>query len=131
MRLPLHFFDVDQSFDTREDRVKAAIQVYHIRVVHLFDTGRPYGGCTVAYAPEVFDNTGYPKGKFAKVSVAWCNNRDRYSRPEGELVAVEKLLSNQFLTLPIYQRNHPVRTLKEMFWPMVINEVYENSEVIW
>lgn len=106
------------------DEIQDTIADNHIRIVHLFNKKYPYGGCTIAYAPEVYDSQGYPRGKFAKVAVAWCSNRDRYSRPLGEYLAVSKWANGETVVLPIYVSGHPVRQLKLMFFDLVAQDSY-------
>ena len=96
-------------------KTKGLIQYNYIRVVHLFNKQAPNGGLTVAYKPEQHDSTGYPTGKFAKVAVAVCNKKDRYSRKRGEEIAVNNLLNGHCVVLPLYKTGHPVRALKEIF----------------
>lgn len=103
--------------DVKEQReyLKKLIAQEHIRVVHLFDKDFPYGGCTIAYRPERHDNSGFPTGRFARVSVAYCSPSDRYSRRTGEAIAVGKLIGNESVLMPIYRNKHPVKNLKSIF----------------
>lgn len=97
------------SSDTRD-----LIQQHYIRVVHLFNKDHPMGGTTIAYKPEQHRD-GYPTGKFARVAVAYCNKKDRYSRRLGEELAVNNLMAGEFMLLPIYKYGKPVITLKQIF----------------
>jgi len=100
---------------------KELIEQHHIRVVHFFNKTNPKGGCTVAYAPEIYDNTGYPKGKFARVSVAWCNPSDMYNRKVGEAIAIDCMLAGECILLPIFITGHPVRVLRDIFQDALFN----------
>lgn len=117
MQLELFTTPMDQPVTTKE-----LIAMHHIRVVHLFDKESPRGGCTVAYMPEIHDGAGYPKGKFARVAVAWCNPSDTYDRKTGELIAVELLLDGNCVLMPIYPGGHPVRRLRSMFYENLIED---------
>jgi hypothetical protein len=86
-----------------------------VRVVHLFDKEDPQGGATIAYRPLICNSVGFPQGKFAEVSIAWCNKLDRYDRKLGELIALTKLHRGECVTMPIYIDNQPVHTLKTIF----------------
>ena len=91
-----------------------------VRVVHLFDKANPQGGLTVAYKPQICTSTGFPRGKFAEVSLAWCNPKDRYDRKLGELIALNKLERGESVLLPLYANGTPVRELKRMFEQHVV-----------
>lgn len=119
MQLELFTTPMDQSVTTKD-----LIAMHHIRVVHFFDKWYPKGGCTVAYRPEIYDYTGYPKGKFARVAVAWCNPKDTYDRKAGEAVAVELLMEGNYNLMPIYVEGHPVRALRAMFQDSLIYHKY-------
>ncbi len=110
---------------------KDLIDRYHIRVVHFFNKTFPEGGCTVAYMPEIYDNTGYPKGKFARVSVAWCNPKDIYNRKTGEAIAVDLLLSGDNIIMPIYKHGHPVRALRQIFYDTLLLHSYDLDYSDW
>lgn len=101
---------LDDPAETK--RIKAE---QHIRVVHIFDKHYPYGGVTIAYRPERHDSSGFPTGKFASVSVAYCNPSDRYSRRTGEAVAIGNLISGSSILMPVYFNGHPVRNLIDIF----------------
>lgn len=116
---------MDQPVTTKE-----LIAKHHIRVVHFFDKWCPKGGCTVAYQPEIYDNTGYPKGKFARVAAAWCNPRDTYDRNTGEAIAVDLLINGNYNLMPIYGRGHPVRALRSIFQDTLIYHEYEYNIVV-
>lgn len=88
-----------------------------VRVVHLFDKANPQGGLTIAYKPQICTSAGFPKGKFAEVSLAWCNPKDRYDRKLGELIALNKLERGESVLVPIYAYGAPVLELKRMFEP--------------
>ena len=109
--LPLDYDYVD------ENSVKEVKANNFIRVVHFFDKDYAYGGITVAYMPVQCDTkTGYPRGKFARVAVAYCRPEDRYSRKTGEILAINNLLCGENILLPIYENGHPVRFLRNMFF---------------
>lgn len=86
-----------------------------VRVVHFFNKQNPQGGLTVAYKPQICNTKGFPSGKFAEVSLAWCNPRDRYDRKLGELIALNKLERGESVLLPIYASGTPVQELRRMF----------------
>lgn len=88
-----------------------------VRVVHFFDKQNPHGGLTIAYKPQICNSKGFPRGKFAEVSLAWCNPGDRYDRKLGELIALNKLMRGESVLLPLYAGGAPVRELKHMFEP--------------
>lgn len=90
-------------------------QSMFVRVVHLFDKQNPRGGATVAYRPLICDSTGFPQGKFAEVSVAWCSKVDTYDRKLGELIALAKLSRGECVSLPLYVGGRPVCKIKQMF----------------
>ena len=90
-----------------------------VRVVHFFDKQNPHGGLTVAYKPQICNQSGFPRGKFAEVALAWCNPVDRYDRKLGELIALNKLMRGESVLLPLYADDTPVRELKRMFEPHV------------
>jgi hypothetical protein len=121
MQLELFNQKMDHLLTTEE-----MIDQFHIRVVHFFDKSNPKGGCTVAYAPEVYDDVGFPKGKFARVAVAWCNPKDMYSRKVGQEIAVSLLIQGNSILLPIYLSGHPVRVLKAIF-----TEVLDKDYLTW
>lgn len=87
----------------------------HIRVVHFFNKYWPQGGATVAYRPILHDSKGNPRGRFAEVSVAYCNPEDRYDRKLGELIALDAMGNGRAINLPVYIEGHPVRYLRNMF----------------
>jgi len=86
-----------------------------VRTIHLFDKNFPYGGTTICYKPQICDNTGYPRGKFAQVSVAYCNPKDRYNRKLGQRLALENLYDGKCILLPVYTNNNPVVVLRDFF----------------
>lgn len=88
-----------------------------VRVVHFFDKQNPHGGLTAAYKPQICNQSGFPRGKFAEVALAWCNPVDRYDRKLGELIALNKLMRGESVLLPLYADDTPVRELKRMFGP--------------
>lgn len=88
-----------------------------VRVVHFFDKQNPCGGLTIAYKPQICNASGFPRGKFAEVSLAWCNPQDRYDRKLGELIAINKLMRGESVLLPLYANQAPVQELKRMFEP--------------
>lgn len=90
-----------------------------VRVVHFFDKQNPHGGLTIAYKPQICNQSGFPRGKFAEVALAWCNPGDRYDRKLGELIALNKLMRGESVLLPLYADGTPVRELKRMFEPYV------------
>jgi hypothetical protein len=109
-------FSEQQLKEVTNVAIKEIIAENHIRVVHLFDKKFSYGGVTVAYQPEKFKSSnGFPLGIFAKVSVAYCNDSDRYCRKTGQSIAVNRLINGEFILLPIYATRQPVNTLKQMF----------------
>ena len=89
-----------------------------VRTVHLFDKNWPNGGTTICYAPEVHDSQGYPRGKFARVSVAYCNTKDRYNRKLGQQLALENMYDGRYILLPIYANKNPVVVLRNFFESM-------------
>lgn len=89
-----------------------------VRTIHLFDKHYPYGGTTICYKPEVHDSQGYPRGKFAQVSVAYCNPKDRYNRKLGQRLALENLYDGHCILLPVYTNGNPVVVLREFFESM-------------
>ncbi len=103
-----------------ETAIKEIIAERHIRVVHLFDKRWPFGGVTVAYQPEKCkQSNGFPVGNFARVAVAYCNDSDRYCRKTGQSIAVNRLINDEFVLLPLYLNRQPVNTLKSMFAMMM------------
>ena len=90
-----------------------------VRVIHIFDKDNSMGGVTLAYRPVLHDSKGYPVGKFADITVAWCSPQDRYNRKMGEALALQRMQVGQCITLPIYVDKAPVRFLKNMFQPML------------
>lgn len=98
-----------------DDDIQEWAESNWVRTIHLFDKNWPYGGTTVCYKPEVYDNTGYPRGKFAQVSVAYCNPKDRYNRKLGQRLALENLYDGKCILLPVYTNNNPVVVLRDFF----------------
>lgn len=95
--------------------LKSWAQDNWVRTVHLFDKNWPYGGTTICYAPEVHDSQGYPRGKFARVSVSYCNTKDRYNRKLGQQLALENMYDGRYILLPIYTNKNPVVVLRDFF----------------
>lgn len=100
--------------DFAPDLLKLKSQ-YNVRTVHLFNKATGRGGATVVYRPMLHDSTGFPKGKFAEIAVAWCAPGDQYDRKLGELLALSKLQSGESIRAPIYVGGKPVIVLRSMF----------------
>lgn len=114
--------------DVYEDFGDALLEMkehYNVRTVHLFNKHNSYGGATIVYRPMLSDSKGFPQGKFAEVSIAWCAPGDRYDRKMGELVALSKMQNGESVSLPIYAEGTPVKQLRAMFEGMAMAQ---NSE---
>lgn len=98
--------------------LKAWAQEHWVRTIHLFNKQNPYGGTTICYKPEVHDAQGFPRGKFAEVSVAHCNPKDRYNRKLGQYLALENMYDGRSILLPIYTNGDPVVVLRDFFESM-------------
>jgi hypothetical protein len=98
-----------------DDDIQEWAESNWVRTIHLFDKSLPYGGTTICYKPQICDNTGYPRGKFAQVSVAYCNPKDRYNRKLGQRLALENLYDGKCILLPVYTNNNPVVVLRDFF----------------
>ena len=117
---PWHNWIVTNNMELETDIVAWA-QENWVRTIHLFNKQDPYGGTTICYKPEVHDSVGYPRGKFAQVSVAYCNPKDRYNRKLGQRLALENLYDGHSILLPIYTNGDPVVVLRQFFESMEPN----------
>lgn len=94
------------------------------KVLHLFQKDSNRGGATIAYAPELATSTSTPRGKFARVAIAWCAPEDQYSRKVGERIALRRLMDFQSVLLPIYSMQYsPEQILRDMFVDAAASQV--------
>lgn len=74
---------------------------YDIKVCHLFDKYRPYGGITVAYKKcSDFHNT-----RMVEIAVACCSKNDIYNKKVGARLAMERFLDGYTIELPLRSNN--------------------------
>lgn len=53
---------------------------------------------TVAVVPAISNTM---RARFARVSVAQCSEQDKFKRKYGELIAAERMVTEQFFSVPV------------------------------